>query len=175
MVTPNDAIDWVGLASKSAGPVLVAILAAFLAAKLAVNRFYKEKWWEKRLASFTEVIELSYRIKMTNDYFLEIESSKQNLQSREFKRHKPEVELQLTSQYWTDLQEIERISQLSEFTLTMNASNIIKDFLKGRKSIRESFNEGERTSFEASDADYAVSVRLLDSLVAEAKRELKVK
>ncbi|WP_112197785.1 hypothetical protein [Rahnella sp. NRRL B-41462] len=167
--------DWLDLISKAAGPVIAAFIAAFLAAKFAVNRFYKEKWWEKRLAAFTEVIDLAYKLKMTEDYYLEVESMKEDLQSRDFKRHPPETERSLTDSYWETVQEIERIAQLSEFTLTSKASSIVNAFLKRRQSTRDAFNEDSLTTFEAANEDYAAAEDLLSSLVAEAKRELKVK
>lgn len=160
---------------KVGGPILAAVVAASLAAKFAVDRFYKEKWWEKRLESFTETIEISYRLMKSDDYFLEIESAKINLQSKNFNRHKSEVEKQLSEQYWVDLQEIERISQLSEFTLTTKAAEIISDFLSERKRIREAFDEDSITSFDASDKDLSASKTLLSRLVSEAKKELRVK
>jgi len=160
---------------KIGGPILTAVVAASLAAKFAVGRFYKEKWWEKRLESFTETIEISYRLMKSDDYFLEIESEKLNLQSKDFNRHKPEVEKQLISEYWADLQEIERISQLSEFTLTKNAADIINDFLLERKKNREAFDEDSITSFDASNNDFAASKKLLSRLVFEAKKELRVR
>lgn len=160
---------------KVGGPILTAVVAASLAAKFAVGKFYKEKWWEKRLESFTETIEISYRLMKSDEYFLEIESAKSNLQSKDFNRHKPEVEKQLSDQYWVDLQEIERISQLSEFTLTTEASEIISDFLLERKRTREEFDEDSITSFDASNNDFDASKKLLTRLVAEAKRELRVR
>ncbi|WBV22589.1 hypothetical protein [Pantoea piersonii] len=167
-------VNWLDLISKLVVPILVSVVAASLAAKLAVNRFYKEKWWEKRLTSFTEVIELAYRINKTQDYFLEIEYSKKNLQSNDFDRHPPDIESQLISQYLTDKQEIERISQLSEFTLTMQASKIIATFLIKQNNIRKAYNENSITEMDASECNYEASKNLLESLVAEAKRELKV-
>ncbi len=168
-------IDWPDLFLKFLGPILSAIAAAFLAARFAVNRFYKEKWWEKRLQSFTEVIEISYRIMKSEEYFLENEYSNMNLQSKHFNRHTPEIEKQLSSQYWADMQDIERISQLSEFTLTMKAAQIIKDFLLEKANIRSAWDENAITILEASESDYGASKKLLSCLVTEAKRELKVK
>jgi|GEM_PF-2491261 hypothetical protein len=165
----------IDFSTKVGGPILTAVVAASLAAKFAVGRFYKEKWWEKRLESFTETIEISYRLMKSDDYFLEVESEKSNLQSKDFNRHKPEVEKQLSDQYWVDLQEIERISQLSEFTLTTKASEIISDFLSERKRIREAFDEDSITSFDACNYDFSASKKLLSSLVSEAKKELRVR
>jgi hypothetical protein len=167
--------DWIDFVSKASVVVVASFSAAVLTARFAIKRFYKERWWEKRLASFTEVIDLAYKLKMTEDYFLEVESMKEDLQSRDFKRHTPETEQSLTDSYWETVQEIERIAQLSEFTLTSKASSIVNAFLKRRQSTRDAVDEQSLTTFEAANEDYAAAEDLLGSLVAEAKRELKVR
>lgn len=40
-----------------ASQVVVAALTAFITVKLALRRFYSEKWWERKLAAYTTVIE----------------------------------------------------------------------------------------------------------------------
>jgi hypothetical protein len=169
------AFDYTPLITQLAIGLATGSIAAFLTAKFALGRFYKEKWWEKRLESFTETIEISYRLMKSDEYFYEIESAKLSLQSKDFNRHEPNTEKLLSDQYWVDLQEIERISQLSEFTLTSKAAEIISDFLLERKRTREAFDEDSITSFDASDKDLFASKTLLARLVSEAKKELRVK
>lgn len=65
------------IVSKIIIPVIVALLAAHFSTRFALDKFYKEKWWEKRLESFTEIINIAYRIKMANRYFVELEHAKE--------------------------------------------------------------------------------------------------
>ncbi|QDE47299.1 hypothetical protein EIN43_06415 [Enterobacter hormaechei] len=84
----------------------------------------------KRPASFTDVIDKAYRVKMTDCYFLNLELSLMQEQDDTFNRHPPEQEKLLTDLYWEDIQELERIAQLSDFTLTPKASKLLNDFVK---------------------------------------------
>lgn len=172
---PGYTFSWLDFLSKSAGPVIAAIFAAILATFFSMNRFYKEKWWEKRLVSFTEVIEIAYKIKMVEDYTLELQYYNRGEASFGFNPHSEEVEKQLFEKYWIDLQEIERISQLAEFTLTPVTSQILNEYLSKRKQIRVDYREDAMSGEECEKADFQASVDLLDKLVNEAKRSLKIK
>ncbi|UYU30325.1 hypothetical protein [Siccibacter colletis] len=154
-------------------PVVLATIAAYYSARLALKKFYKEKWWEKRLEAFTQIIDISYRIKMTNDYFRNCEYDKKNLAELSFRRHPASIEKELTIEYWKDLQELERISQLASFTLTDTASQILNEYIISRKDLVKEDEEGLVDSLMAEDKHYELSEKLLSSLVSEAKKELR--
>ena len=167
--------EYYDLASKIIIGLVTGIAAAFLTAKFALNRFYKEKWWEKRLASFTDVIDKAYRVKMTDCYFLNLELSLMQEQDDTFNRHPPEQEKLLKDLYWEDIQELERIAQLSDFTLTPKASKLSNDFVKKRAVTRSDFRDDAINSLDGAEKDLEASEKLLDGLVQEAKRALKIK
>lgn len=167
--------DYYDLTSKIIIGLVTGIVAAFLTAKFALNRFYKEKWWEKRLASFTDVIDKAYRVKMTDRYFLNVEYSLTQEQDETFNRHSPEQEKLLTDLYWEDIQELERIAQLSDFTLTPKASKLLNDFVKMREETRSDYRDDAINSLDGAETDLKASETLLDGLVQEAKRALKIK
>ncbi|WP_159282170.1 hypothetical protein [Rahnella variigena] len=175
MQTTSPAFDLVDFLSKVTGPIVAAIAAAILATWFATNRFYKEKWWEKRLVSFTEIIEISFRIKMMDDYFLECQYYGRGDAKRGFAPHPEDISQKLVAEYWADLQEIERITQLSEFTLTPKTSEILNAFLKERERIRKDFYDDAMQPEECQEDDYKASNKLLRDLVSEAKRSLKIK
>ncbi|MCP2005267.1 UNVERIFIED_ORG: hypothetical protein J2Y78_003807 [Buttiauxella agrestis ATCC 33320] len=171
----HTSFDWLDFTSKAAGPVLAAILAAILATWFSSNRFYKEKWWEKRLQSFTDLIEIAYRVKMVDDYSLECQYLNKGEGSHGFNQHPKDVADALYAEYWRDIQDIERISQLAEFTLTPKAAKILNDFLAKRKQIRSDFHEEAMSSEDCEEEDYKASKKLLEELVAEAKGNLKIR
>lgn len=43
--------------------LLVAIVTALLTVWLALNRFYREKWWEARMRAYTEIIQALHHMK----------------------------------------------------------------------------------------------------------------
>ncbi|KVK24495.1 hypothetical protein [Enterobacter hormaechei] len=139
-----------------------------------MNKFYKEKWWEKRLEAFTEIINIAYRIKMSNDYFLRCEYAQMEPGESRFKPHPKEIEEKLRTEYWLDLQELERIAQLADFTLTTKVKSLLDVYVNARKKMMDDWYEDAIESYEASEKDLKLSEKLLSNLVAEAKRELKI-
>lgn len=173
--TVQSSLEIMDVLSKIVVPLLVAAFAAFFSARFALNKFYKEKWWEKRLDAFTDIINLAYRLKMANDYFLNCEYAKRGNDEEDFKPHPKGIEDQLKSEYWIDQQNIERIAQLADFTLTANTRTILEDYLAAREKIVQDWHDDAIDSLEGSERDYALSKQLLEKLVTEAKKELKIK
>ncbi|EMV1761396.1 hypothetical protein AABV99_000998 [Enterobacter ludwigii] len=167
-------LDLTDVLSKFVVPLLVAALAAYFSTKFALNKFYKEKWWEKRLGAFTEIINIAYRIKMSNDYFLRCEYAQMEPGESRFKPHPKEIEEKLRTEYWLDLQELERIAQLADFTLTTKVKRLLDVYVNARKKMMDDWYEDAIESYEASEKDLKLSEKLLSDLVAEAKRELKI-
>lgn len=160
--------------SKIIIPLVVAAFAAYFSTKFALNKFYKEKWWEKRLESFTEIINIAYRVKMTDDYFLRCEYEKMEVSDSRFKPHPKNIEEKLVGEYWRDLQELERIAQLADFTLTANVKIILDQFVTARTKIMNDCFDDALCDLDASERNFTLSKKLLGDLVAEAKNELKI-
>ncbi|EPK7406939.1 hypothetical protein WJF72_001020 [Klebsiella aerogenes] len=165
----------IDILSKFIVPLVVAALAAYFSTKFALNKFYKEKWWEKRLEAFTEIINIAYRIKMSNDYFLSCEYAQMEPGDSRFKPHPKEIEEKLRAEYWLDLQELERIAQLADFTLTTTVKNMLDSYVNSRKKVMDDWYDDAIESIDASIKDLKLSEKLLSDLVKEAKRELKIK
>jgi hypothetical protein len=43
--------------------IVVAITTSLIAVKLALRRFYSEKWWEQKLSAYTRIIEALSQMK----------------------------------------------------------------------------------------------------------------
>jgi hypothetical protein len=43
--------------------VVVAVISAYIGARIALRRFYSEKWWERRAAAYTAIIEAVHHIR----------------------------------------------------------------------------------------------------------------
>ncbi len=51
-------MDWFGQLALNVG---TAAIASWVAVQLALGRFYKEKWWEKKFAAYTAILEALHR------------------------------------------------------------------------------------------------------------------
>src|SRR5512140_1398437 len=56
-------MDWMGPLLSFGGSVVVAIIVAVLAVHLALRRFYTEKWWERKIAAYTAIIEALHHVR----------------------------------------------------------------------------------------------------------------
>lgn len=111
---------------------------------------------------------------MSNDYFLRCEYAQMEPGESRFKPHPKEIEEKLRTEYWLDLQELERIAQLADFTLTTKVKSLLDVYVNARKKMMDDWYEDAIESYEASEKDLKLSEKLLSNLVAEAKRELKI-
>ncbi|HEJ7999389.1 TPA: hypothetical protein SMI16_004862 [Serratia liquefaciens] len=170
----QSSLETMDVVSKIIVPLVVAALAAYFSTRFALNKFYKEKWWEKRLEAFTEIINIAYRIKMTDGYLVDCEYEKREEFESRFKPHPKEIEDKLLAEYWIDLQELERISQLADFTLTANVKIILDNYVNARKKIMDECYDDALDSLEAYERDFSLTKTLLSELVSEAKNELKI-
>src|SRR5947209_3131310 len=51
--------------------VAITIVSALVTVRLALHRFYSEKWWEKKLAAYVTVIEALFQVKLYMDEQIE--------------------------------------------------------------------------------------------------------
>lgn len=42
--------------------IIIAIFASFLTSSLALQKFYSEKWWERKEKAYTEIIDALYHL-----------------------------------------------------------------------------------------------------------------
>lgn len=56
-------MDWTGPLLSFGSSVVVAIIVAVLTVHLALRRFYTEKWWERKSAAYTAIIEALHHVR----------------------------------------------------------------------------------------------------------------
>lgn len=149
------------------------LVVAFFTARYALRRFYQEKWWEKRLAAFTEVIEYAYQIKRAEDYWY-AQISAQRGADESFQAMSKEDEDALMAEFKLAMKELTKISYLSSFTLSENSSELLAAYLFAHNSIFPSWWEDEIDNFEATEKTSMLIDALLDNLKSEAKIALNI-
>jgi len=153
--------------------LITGSLAAFLTARFALGRFYKEKWWEKRATAFNELVNIIYKIKeaYSNGLSYEYESLTEFHDGETSAPNDPSIN-------WEEIavieKELERIPDISALTLTLQFSDIIGIFNEKRKKVHREARSGEISSVDAYKTISEESEQLLVKLIAHARRELKV-
>ncbi|HFE3442990.1 TPA: hypothetical protein ACF3I9_004457 [Klebsiella aerogenes] len=156
---------------------VTGLIVAYLTAKYALSRFYQEKLWEKKLAGFTEVTDLAYKMKRAQDYWL-AEAEAQHFhddqdQGPAFQALSKADEEKLRLEFVFALKEITRHSHLASLTLSDRAGEILKQFVKDYDEIYPSWWQDELDTLEAQQRSQSLSENLLADLINEAKVSIK--
>lgn len=158
--------DYTPLITQLAIGLATGSIAAFLTAKFALGRFYKEKWWEKRALAFDKLVSSVYELKSVYqrelDAFYEFHDEGKDSESVD----------------WNKVQQIhndfEKLSHTGPLTLTTYAADLLKAY---NKKINEINHEAIVNDLDPPTA-YSVIVdetnHLLEKLIEHAKSELKV-
>lgn len=170
-------MNWQDIALKAVTTILtgavIGLIVAYYTARYALNRFYQEKWWEKRLAAFTELTDLAYKIKRAEDYWY-AHMCAQRGEDDSFQTLSPEDEEALLAEFKFAIKELTRISHLASFTLSVRTSDLLSEYLKAYNAIYPSWWDDEIDNNEAVERSSVLIDDLLPSLLKEAKKELNL-
>lgn len=170
-------IDWFDIGTKIAVGLVIALVTGLIVAnrtaQYALNRFYKEKWWEKQLSAFLEVTEHAYKVKHADDYWLAENESRRD-EDETFKALSKADRDKLKEEHDSSINEIIRISHLASFTLSPNASTLLATFISEHKKIYPSWWGDEISSEETTERSSQIIDILFKGLLAEAKRALNL-
>lgn len=142
--------------------VTPGIIAAFVAAKLAVNKFYKEKSWERREKAYAEIINSLYNL------------------IKYFRVHKEDygqgtglsenTEEELYTAYIGASSSLAKATDIGSFYISTEATAILNE-LKNRTLL----NYREEPMFEIYESEFQAHQAALDKFLAIAKKDLKIK
>jgi len=97
----------------------ISIGGAFLATHLAMKKFRREKWWEKKAAAYTELIEALHTMKWpVSEHFNAV------IESREISK---EESHRLWEEFKTARQNIWRIADGSTFLVSEDVMTAVRD------------------------------------------------
>ncbi|MGP2481802.1 hypothetical protein ACTUSZ_02955 [Pantoea eucalypti] len=152
---------------------LSGLIIAYFTARYALDRFYREKWWDKRASLYVQLVESIYAIKKASIYWYEEEISKKSgFSERSFELDAEEIKI-LQAEHDKAVIDLMRISDLSPLLLNEQCKILIDNYLEQRTNLYNRFN------YDAIEIDDAVSesldnvVALLDSIMTEARKELR--
>ena len=167
-------LDWI----KALSPVLATAVAGwgiYKAASLALERFYKERWWEKRLSAFNSQIEAAYLLHRALKYYYD----RYDIKLHPDKHHgfiplnEPE-EKDLHRQLVHSIAELEKYQYLGDLLTSKGSVMAVKNFFLNFNKIKSTlFNHETNKQKEQSLNDAMCwSENLLKQLFDEAKIHL---
>ncbi len=155
--------NWISYILKDILPTLtVVVVTSILTVRLALRRFYKEKWWEKKHETYTHLLETIYHLKNYAAQHYEDQISPDCM--TEEKRQ------ELTRDMNKFHREFAKLRDLASFHLSDEAVAILDEY---QKKTTEPSNS--KTLFEWIDRDLCAASQCLQALKEAAKRDLKMK
>lgn len=140
----------------------IAVLGAFLAAYLSMRRFRTEKWWERKAAVYTELVEALHHMKWYPSE--QIDAAIEN-------RSLPEED---KADYWKKYKEARRnVWKISDSASFLVSPKVNEAIFEMERKLGEA-----RTSewwFEHAEQQYAAIQKCLDQVKGLARQDLGVK
>lgn len=154
--------NWIPELKGIVSALIIAGVTSILTVRLALSRFYKEKWWEKKYEAYSQLLETLHHLK---NYAAE------NYEGQfDPKYITKEKQQELTKDWNKYSREFAKLSDLASFRISIEAISILNKYEKNKAedSKAESF-------FEWIEGDLATVSECLDALKTAAKRDLRVR
>lgn len=138
------------------------IISAFVAAGLAVNKFYKEKSWERREKAYVEIINSLYDI---IKYFM--------VYKEDYGRGtglSENTEADLYTAYISASSSLAKATDIGSFYISNEANTVLNE-LRNRVLL----NYSEEPMFEIYDSEFQAHQTVLNKFLVIAKKDLKIK
>lgn len=153
-------------------PITTGVVAAGFTAFFALNRFYREKWWEKKHAAYNQLIDNLFEIKA-------IYSHASNFYEAEYKAamyNKPQPK---GSVDWDKFHQINaqlhRYYVLAPISLSHNTRELLNSLFKQDADSDYSVHEEGYPDFVAYNDMATATQKIIDAIVLDAEKELKFK
>ncbi|TAK03194.1 hypothetical protein EPO44_07515 [bacterium] len=141
--------------------IVIAVLSAWITVRLAIRRFHQERWWEKKEAAYSSLLEVLHRFKRYASQHYD----------RELGHHDPsdEDKAALEAEWQKTDREYERLRDLASLHLSGEAISILDEYEKRK---HEAQNEDDFLLW--IEGDLAAATDCLEKLKRAAKKDLKV-
>lgn len=153
-------------------PVVTGVLAAGLTARFALNRFYYEKWWEKKYLAYNDLIDRLFELKE----FFKSSSIGGRFERQSLIRGNYHDEGKLNFERYYELCVIlNKYLKLSPITLSNETKNQLKSlFLMIDDKNKQVMEDGWPREIAYRELSEKLDL-IIDSIVLDAQRELHFK
>lgn len=151
-------------------PIVTGVVAAGFTAYFALNRFYREKWWEKKHAAYNQLIDKLFELKDLYKHASDFYEMVHEADRGERSSPKGSVDWNHINQVNA---QVHRFYVLSPISFGDNASSLLDGFFEKHSNISMSVHEEGYPDFVAYYELANFLQELIDAIVNDAKSELK--
>ena len=98
------------------------LLASWLTVRLALRRFYTEKWWERKVQAYSEIIGSLAKMRICFDKWFD--------EDIELRKVSPEARKRVNEEYASARRVIENAEAVGSFIISEEAAKVLGSFLK---------------------------------------------
>ncbi|HCC5834828.1 hypothetical protein [Citrobacter farmeri] len=169
---PASTFDVMDLVSKLGVGIITGSVAAIVTTKVALNKFYHEKWWEKKHAAYNQLIDNLFEInaiyKSAYNFYARCHKARLN--------HTPEPEDDFNWQRFYEVSaQVHRFYATAPISLSHHTRSLLADYFKKESDSDYSVYEEGYPDFVAYDDMANITQKLIDAIVLDAETELKFK
>jgi hypothetical protein len=139
--------------------ILVAVVTSVITVNLALRRFRQERWWDKKQAMYSELLETLHGLKRyTASYIDRYQTDSDD------KEKQAEID-----RIWKDCSaKLSQLEDLASFQLSDRAVRILEEYRKEKAAARH------EDTYQWAEGDLLAVEHCLEKLKREAKRDLKI-
>lgn len=142
-------MEWTGPLLSFGSSVVVAVITATLTVRFALRRFYAEKWWERKSAAYTAIIEALHHVRNHADTNLTF-----SLRARDL----PEQgEQDLIGKLQEAMAELRKQLDIGNFVLSEEAVAVITMFMTELEASTKTTNWQEHLELKLAAVDNCLS------------------
>ncbi|MEZ2756463.1 hypothetical protein ACBQ54_01925 [Providencia vermicola] len=152
--------------------VITGGIAAAITARFAINRFYREKWWERKYHAYNLLVESLIEIKYIYDkasyHFERVHEKEKDV---EYTIHPDDYSFDWENMHELGIQ-IRRLYILAPISLSKNAKQLLDEYFKASNNIEYAIHEEGYTDFIGYDELAEKIQSTINSIVDDARKEL---
>ncbi|MEY0976920.1 hypothetical protein AB7196_13295 [Providencia rettgeri] len=165
-------LDWVSLLVNSCVGLITGGVAAAITARIAIKKFYKEKWWERKLQAYNSLIDSLIEIE---NIYVKASNHFHNIHKRELSNTHID-----TDDYYFDWKrfnelsfQIQRIYIFAPISLSQKAKKLLEDYFKLTENSKYSVNIEQYPEHIAYNELEKKVKLIVKHIVEDASNELK--
>lgn len=140
----------------------IAVLGAFLAAHLSMHRFRTEKWWERKAAAYSELVEALHHMKWYPSEQIDAEMENRELPEKD------------NADYWKQYKDARRnVWKIADSASFLVSPKVNEAIVQMEQELGEAKNA--ELWIEHAEQQYAAIQKCLEQVKGLARQELGVK
>lgn len=162
--------DVVDFLSKAGVGIITGAVAAVVTAKVALNRFYHEKWWEKKHTAYNQLVDDLIELKSLYGQAYYYAEEEYNAGKNDKPRKGRTIDWK---RYHQLLRQVQRHYVLAPISLSQSTKELLSRFIEKDADIEHNVTVEGYPKFMAYSDLSGETQKIIDAIVMDAEKELK--